>query len=133
MAVMSGEEKASLLLLNLDPQVAEAALARLSPDTKARLRGHMDRLGKSPERNNLIAAVLGEAEKLLEQPRPKPAEPPPATSTDTPRLAAFVPEESAEPTPDTGRGSDAVANLERIATDRLVAALDGESPRAVGV
>jgi flagellar motor switch protein FliG len=81
MTAMSGEEKAGLLLLSLNPKVTEAVLGQLSADVKARLQSHMQRLGKSPKRQEFINEVLQEAELLLQQPALQIAD---TSTTDTP-------------------------------------------------
>jgi flagellar motor switch protein FliG len=68
MASLSGEEKAALLLLSLDQQLAQKVLAQLGPDRKARLSGHMARLSSSPHFQDNLAQVLNEAEELIHKP-----------------------------------------------------------------
>jgi flagellar motor switch protein FliG len=68
MAELSGEEKAALLLLSLDPPVAQNVLAQLGPDRKTRLSGHMTRLGALPELKQQMTQVLQEADELLQEP-----------------------------------------------------------------
>lgn len=104
MAALTGEEKAALLLLSLAPQVSDAILGQLGPAVKTRLGGHMERLGKAPQRQELLNQVLQEAERMLQQPPEQPAVrlmPTPASGTPDkapgPRLAAT--ERSSDPAP----------------------------------
>ena len=151
MTALTGEEKASLLLLCLDSEAVARALSRLRPGDKARLTEQMQRLAASPEREQLLAQVLAEVERLLDRPVEKPAlriaalpesapatlklvgqvGEPPRPAPSAPALALAPPpapeEEAAE---DEG---DTVAALNAMDAARLVLALDGESPRTVAL
>ncbi len=87
MAEMTGEDKAGLLLLNLDPRVADLVLNQLGPAAKARLQKNMKRLQASPQRHDFLEQVMDEAEKLL-GPRPRlaggPDAPGPAAGPSAP-------------------------------------------------
>jgi flagellar motor switch protein FliG len=137
MIAMTGEEKAGLLLLSLDPEVAQTILAKLEPPARARLTTHMERLAASPQRDEFLAAVMQEAERLLEAPQLQlaaPREPaPPLPSPPAPRLAAFRPEPPAEEEPPQDEPDEGTEALNQLAPARLGLALDGESPRTIAL
>lgn len=153
MIAMTGEEKAGLLLLSLDPEVAKAILARLEAPARERLAAHMERLGASPQRDDFLAQVLQEAERMLEapqlriaappepaakapaKPETRPAADPPrpkAPAPQPPRLAAFRPDQPADEEPADTTSAGAAA-LNQLAPERLGLALDGESPRTIAL
>jgi flagellar motor switch protein FliG len=142
MIALTGEEKASLLLLCLDPEVTERALAQLSKEEKARVKAQMQRFAASPQRQALVAQVMAEIERMVEQPALRIAETP---EPGPPTLRLAVPPGNAKfAEPGSARGrkpdpepvdeaEDTVALLNQTGADRLVLALEGENPRTVAL
>src|SRR5882724_10773471 len=142
-AIMTGEEKAGLLLLSLNPQVADAVLNRLGPAAKTRLAGQMQRLAASPNRNDLMQQVLGEAERVLrkltmrlagdddEGGTDKALAPGAMTNRvvgdDVPATGLRIARVGPNAAEDEDNANDPLAALNRATPERLLQALDNEN------
>lgn len=148
----STEERAAILLCNLDSEAAANVLACLGPRHRTRLQAEMERLAQAPPPDDVLQDVLREFEELLR--RGEDASPWKPTlvgadepSAESPSVVATAPVRptpvsppapsppaAAEPAPRVPPDpSDPLAALRLLGPDRLAAALQGEQPHTVSL
>ncbi|GIW82459.1 MAG: flagellar motor switch protein FliG [Gemmatales bacterium] len=142
--MITGAQKAALLLKSLGPDITESVLGHLPPNLAQNLRAEITKLKDSPEVEEQIDEVLNEIELLLSRARIEAQTAPPPAASSTPAApqppASESEEKSAESTgkkkkkkqttvTELDEEDDALAALRSLPVEQLARALKDENPR----
>jgi flagellar motor switch protein FliG len=135
MKIMTGEERAALLLKSLPSEMAEAVLARLGSERSAAVRARMQLLEEQPESAEALDEALSDLDTLLRIARDESVGPPAEARGPSASRQATAHEANGDELKKEDSGSesagDALSALRQMDVDLLAAALKGENSRTV--
>jgi flagellar motor switch protein FliG len=130
--VLTGLEKAALLLKSLSPAVVDKVLATMDPKHSKQLTAELAKVSARPDLKEATARVLDEAVGVLGQDRPQPAATAPATAAAA-QVDARIASDAAKDAAAAPNEADPLGAIAAVSPELLSAALEDENARTIAL